>query len=80
MAQYKGPYGRYVHVVSPVLQMVTVIKYPNNYLIRKSYRFELSFFDGTVTVLSGKFCVGVPLNIQSIYPVYYLLHISCKVI
>ena len=29
------------------------------------YRFELLFFDGSV--LTGKFCVGVPLNIQSIY-------------
>ena len=31
----------------------------------KLYRFELLFFDGTV--FTGKFCVGVPLNIQSIY-------------
>ena len=31
----------------------------------KLYRFELLFFDGTVK--TGKFCVGVPLNIQSIY-------------
>ena len=31
----------------------------------KLYRFELLFFDGTV--ITGKFCVGVPLNIQSIY-------------
>ena len=27
--------------------------------------FESLFFDGTV--ITGKFCVGVPLNIQSIY-------------
>ena len=32
----------------------------------KLYRFALLFFDDTV--LTGKFCVGVPLNIQSIYP------------
>ena len=31
----------------------------------KLYRSELIFFDGTV--ITGKFCVGVPLNIQSIY-------------
>ena len=31
----------------------------------KLYKFELLFFDGTV--LTGKFCVGVPLNILSIY-------------
>ena len=31
----------------------------------KLFRFTLLFFDGTV--LTGKFCVGVPLNIQSIY-------------
>ena len=31
----------------------------------KLYRFELLFFDGTV--ITGKFCVGVPLNNQSIY-------------
>ena len=31
----------------------------------KLYRFESLFFDGTV--ITGKFCVGVPLNIQSIY-------------
>ena len=29
------------------------------------YIFELLFFDGTV--LTGKFRVGVPLNIQSLY-------------
>ena len=34
-------------------------------IIMKLYRFELLFFDGTV--ITGKFCVGVPLNIQSIY-------------
>ena len=28
------------------------------------------------TVLTGKFCVGVPLNIQSIYPAIYLIKIS----
>ena len=28
-------------------------------------KFELLFFDGTV--ITGKFCVGVPLNNQSIY-------------
>ena len=27
----------------------------------KLYRFELLLFDGTV--ITGKFCVGVPLNI-----------------
>ena len=31
----------------------------------KLYRFELLFFDGTV--LTGKFCVGVPLEIQYNY-------------
>ena len=31
----------------------------------KLYRFELLFFD--LTVLSGKFCVGVSLSIQLIY-------------
>ena len=31
----------------------------------KLYRFESLFFDGTV--ITRKFCVGVPLNIQSIY-------------
>ena len=34
-------------------------------IIMKLYRFELLFFDGTV--ITGKFCVGVPLNNQSIY-------------
>ena len=34
-------------------------------IIMKLYRFELLFFGGTV--ITGKFCVGVPLNIQSIY-------------
>ena len=39
-------------------------------IIMKLYRFELLLFDGTV--ITGKFCVGVPLNIQSIYLSYYL--------
>ena len=39
-------------------------------ILRKLYRFELLFFDGTV--LTGKFCVGVPLNIQSIYLSIYV--------
>ena len=34
-------------------------------IVMKLYKFELLFFDGTV--ITGKFCVGVPLNIQSIY-------------
>ena len=35
----------------------------------KSYTFELLFFGGTAHVVcfNRKFCVGVPLNIQSIY-------------
>ena len=41
----------------PLLNVVTFIWH--------TYRNELLFFDGTV--LTGKFCVGVPLNIQSIY-------------
>ena len=31
----------------------------------KLYGFELLFFDGTVII--GKFSVGMPLNIQTIY-------------
>ena len=31
----------------------------------KLYRFALLFFDGTV--ITREFCVGVPLNNQSIY-------------
>ena len=38
----------------------------------KLYRFALLFFDGTV--ITGKFCVGVPLNIQSIFLSIYFVN------
>ena len=43
----------------------------------KLYRFALLFFDDTV--ITGKFCIGVPLNNQSIYlylSIYFCLTLS----
>ena len=46
-------------ILGPLLFSIIIL------IVMKLYRFALLFFDGSV--ITGKFCVGVPVNNQSIY-------------
>ena len=63
-------YNMYKQCNCPCLAIFFIYVNVEKSIVMKLYRFAFLFFDGTV--ITGQFCVGVPLNNQSIYLSIYV--------